>query len=62
MQNKTKFRFVQNDRWKKKKYINELDGWIFVDVIKIRLNMWPLKTKYKNPMKDIYVQNAIFKT
>ena len=52
MENKTKSRFVQNDRWGKKNYIEHLDGWIAVDVIKIRLNMWPLKMNYKKPNEE----------
>ena len=52
MENKTKSRFVQNDKWEKKKYIDELDGWIAIDVLKIRLNMWPLKMNYKKSNEE----------
>ena len=47
MKNKTKSRFIQHDKWRKKEYFCELEGWIAMDVIKIRLNMWPLKMNYK---------------
>ena len=55
MENKTKSRFVQNDRWEKKKYIEQLDGWIAIDVLKIRLNMWPLKMNYKKSNEEEYL-------
>ena len=38
---------LQRDEWQRKGYINEMTGDMAVQVMKIRLNMWPLKSNYK---------------
>ena len=44
---KTKARFVQQDEWKRKEYIDNEDGYVALAVLKIRLNMWPLRMNFK---------------
>ena len=40
MANKTKARTIVEDKWKRKKYLQECDSDTIKDVIKIRLHMW----------------------
>ena len=51
--NKTKSRFVHGNKWERKEYFTQLEGWIAKDVIRIRLNMWPLKMNYKKNEQDL---------
>ena len=45
MANKTKARTIVQDKWKRKKYLQECDSDTIKDVIKIRLHMWQVKEK-----------------
>ena len=47
MRDKTKSRIVREDVWGRKEYINKHEGWISIEALKIRLNMWQLKMNYK---------------
>ena len=40
MTNKIKARTIVEDKWERKKYLQECDSEIIKDVIKIRLHMW----------------------
>ena len=46
MENKTKLRTVQEDKWERKDYITTGDSDLVKDIIKIRLHMWELKNNY----------------
>ena len=52
IEGKTKTRMMQRDKWERKAYINEMSGNMALQVIKIRLNMWPLKANYKKENAD----------
>ena len=47
MGQKTKTRTIKDDKWERKKYIEQCKGDIVKDIIKIRLHMWDLKKNYK---------------
>ena len=47
MRQKTKSRTIKDDKWERKKYIEQSKGVIVKDIIKIRLHMWDLKKNYK---------------
>ena len=47
MRQKTKTRTIKDDKWERKKYIEQCKGDIVKDIIKIRLHMWDLKKNYK---------------
>ena len=40
MSNKTKARTIVEDKWERKKYLQECDSDTIKDMIKIRLHMW----------------------
>ena len=42
-----KTRTIKDDKWERKKYIEQCKGDIVKDIIKIRLHMWDLKKNYK---------------
>ena len=47
MVNKTKARAVVEDKWKRKKYLQECGSDTIKDMIKIRLHIWQVNCKYK---------------
>ena len=47
MANKTKARTIVEDKWERKKYLQECDSDTIKDVIKIRLHMWQVNCNYK---------------
>ena len=52
MANKTKARAIVEDKWKRKKYLQECDSDTIKDVIKIRLHMWQVNCNYKRDNTD----------
>ena len=52
MANKTKARIIVEDKWEKKKYLQEYDSDTMKDVIKIRLHMWQVNCNYKRDNTD----------
>ena len=52
MTNKTKARTVIENKWERKKYLQECDSNTIKDVIKIRLNMWQVSCNYKRKNID----------
>ena len=52
MANKTKARTIVEDKWERKKYLQECDSNIIKDVIKIRLHMWQVIWNYKRDNTD----------
>ena len=52
MQEKTKCRELRNDKWERKQYIKKCESNTIKDVIKVRLNMWNTKCKYKRNELD----------
>ena len=52
MTNKTKARIVIQDKWERKKYLQECDSETIRDVIKIRLHMWQVSCNYKRDNTD----------
>ena len=52
MINKTKARKIAGDKWERKKYLKEFDSDTIKDVIKIRLDMWPVNCNYKKDNTD----------
>ena len=52
MVNKTKARTIVEDKWKRKKYLQECDSDTIKDVIKIRLHMWQVNCNYKRDNTD----------
>ena len=53
MENKTKMRTINKDKWERKDYIRNCDSDIIKDVIKIKLHMWELKKNYPGEAEDI---------
>ena len=53
MRQKTKSRTIKDDKWERKKYIEQSKGVIVKDVIKIRLHMWDLKKNYKKEEEEV---------
>ena len=47
MSNKTKARTIVEDKWERKKYLQECDSDTIKDVIKIKLHMWQVNCNYK---------------
>ena len=52
MANKTKARTIVEDKWERKKYLQECDSDTIKDVIKIRLYMWQVNCNYKRDNND----------
>ena len=52
MTNKTKARTIIEDKWERKKYLQECDSETIKDVIKIRLHMWQVNCNYKRDNTD----------
>ena len=52
MANKAKARIIVEDKWEKKKYLQEYDSDTMKDVIKIRLHMWQVNCNYKTHNTD----------
>ena len=52
MANKTKARTIVEDKWERKKYLQECDSDTIKDVIKIRLRMWQVNCNYKRDNTD----------
>ena len=52
MRQKTKSRTIKDDKWERKKYIEQSKGVIVKDIIKIRLHMWDLKKNYKKEEEE----------
>ena len=52
MENKTKARTIVEDKWERKKYLQECDSDTIKDVIKIRLYMWQVNCNYKRGNTD----------
>ena len=52
MANKTKARTIVEDKWERKKYLQECDSDTIKDVIKIRLHMWQVNCNYKRDNTD----------
>ena len=52
MTNKTKARTIIEDKWERKKYLQECDSETIKDVIKIRLHMWQVRCNYKGDNTD----------
>ena len=52
MTNKTKARTIIEDKWERKKYLQERDGEIIKNVIKIRLHMQQVSGNYKRDNTD----------
>ena len=52
MANKTKTRTIVEDKWERKKYLQECDSDTIKDVIKIRLYMWQVNSNYKRDNTD----------
>ena len=52
MSNKTKARTIVEDKWERKKYLQECDSDIIKNVIKIRLHMWQVNCNYKRDNTD----------
>ena len=52
MQEKTKYRTIQNDKWERKQYIKQCEGNTIKDVMKIRLHMRNTKCSYKRNESD----------
>ena len=52
MQEKTKCRTLQNDKWERKQYIKKCESNTIKDVIKIRIHMWNTKCNYKRNELD----------
>ena len=52
MANKTKARTIVEDKWERKKYLQECDSDIIKNVIKIRLHMWQVNCNYKRDNTD----------
>ena len=50
--NKTKARTIVQDKWERKKYLQECDSNTIKDVIKIRLHMWQVDCNYKRDNTD----------
>ena len=47
MQEKTKCRTIQNDKWQRKQHIKKCESTTIKDIMKIRLHMWNTKRNYK---------------
>ena len=52
MANKTKARTILEDKWERKKYLQKCDSETIKHVIKIRLHMWQVSSKYKRNNTD----------
>ena len=52
MRNETKARTIIEDKWERKKYLQECDSETIKDVIKIRLHMWQVSYNYKRDNTD----------
>ena len=52
MANKTKARTIVEDKWERKKYLQECDSDTIKDVIKISLYMWQVNCNYKRDNTD----------
>ena len=52
MQEKTKYRTLQNDKWERKQYIKKYESNTIKDVIEIRLHMWNTQCNYKGNESD----------
>ena len=52
MANKTKARTIVEDKWVRKKYLQECDSGTIKDVIKIRLCTWQVNCNYKRDNTD----------
>ena len=52
MINKTKARKIAGDKLERKKYLKECDSDTIKDVIKIRLDMWPVNCNYEKDNTD----------
>ena len=52
MTNKTKARTIVEDKWERKKYLQECDSDTIKDVIKIRLHMWGVNWNCKKDDTD----------
>ena len=52
MTNKTKARTIIEDKWERKKYLQECDSGTIKDVIKIRLHKWQVSSNYKRDNTD----------
>ena len=50
--NKTKARTIVEDKWERKKYLQECDSDTIKDVIKIRLYIWQVNCNYKRDNTD----------
>ena len=47
MRQKTKTRTIKDNKWDRKKYIEQCKGDRVKDIIKITLHMWDLEKNYK---------------
>ena len=52
MQEKTKCRTIQNDKWERKQYIRKCEINAIKDVMRNRLHMWNTKCNYKKNVSD----------
>ena len=52
MTNKTKTRTIIEDKWERKKYLQECDSDTIKDVIKIRLHKWQVSSNFKRDNTD----------
>ena len=52
MANKAKARTIVENKWERKKYLQESDSGTIKDVIKIRLHMWQVNCNYKRDKTD----------
>ena len=52
MTNKTKARKILEDKWERKKQLQECDSETIKDVIKIRLHIWQVSCKYERDNND----------
>ena len=49
--NETKARTIVEDKWERKKYLQEYDSDTIKDVIKIRLHMWQVNCNYNTELQ-----------
>ena len=52
MANKTKARTIVENKWARKKYLQEYDSGTIKDAIKIGLRMWQVNCNYKRDKTD----------
>ena len=53
MENKTKLRTVNEDKWKRNEYVATCDSDLVKNIIKTRLHMWEMKKNFPREEEDI---------